>query len=220
MPKCSSLIVHLLLAIPLIGSAQVQVRLEPRHKNVFENKYLRILDVHINPGDTSLFHIHSTPSFFLRFTTTMLGEQIKGQDWSNSLRNAGGSSYNSFLNDTLIHRVANCDTVPFHVTDLEILAPYKNNRHIKPLPYEVLLENERVLAYRLSTSSIDQKMIRKRGPIIAQLVEGQNIFVHDEKSKIPKEIKKGGYLYIHPESSFYFTAPVNEKIDLVLLEIK
>ena len=61
-----------LLGIILLSSfvltAQVQVSKEPRHKKVLENKYIRLLDVNIPPGDTSLFHIHSTPSVFLHFT--------------------------------------------------------------------------------------------------------------------------------------------------------
>jgi hypothetical protein len=220
MNKNRFLILYILIAIPLIASAQVQVRLEPRHKNVFENKYLRLLDVNIIPGDTSQFHMHSTPSFFLRYTNTNVWTQTKGQDWTQSLRAPGEPSYDSFLNDTLIHRVTNSDRVAFHVTDIEILAPYHSRDQIKPLPFEVLLENEKVFAYRLSNSSMDQKIISKRGPIIAQLIEGDKILVHDEKTKKTKEIKKGGYLYIKPESSFYFTAPVDEKINLVLLEIK
>ena len=201
-------------------SAQVQVRLEPRHKNVFENKYVRILDVNIVPGDTSQFHIHSTPSFFLRYTNTNVWTQTKGQDWTQSLRAPGEPSYDSFLNDMLIHRVTNSDTVAFHVTDIEILAPYHSSNQIKSLPFEVLLENEKVFAYRVSNSSLDKKTISKRGPVIAQLIEGDKILVHDKKTKKTEEINKGGYLYIKPESSFYFTAPVDAKINMVLLEIK
>jgi len=220
MNKRQFFILYILIAIPLIASAQVQVKLEPRHKNVFENKYLRLLDVHIVPNDTTLFHIHSTPSFFLTFTNTKVGVQIKGQDWTKSQNVAGESWYQSFQNDKLIHRVTNCDTVPFHVTDLEILATYNNNRKIKPLPFEVLLENERVLAYTVNNSSFEQKVISSRGPTIAQLVDGDQILMHDEKSEETRVIKKGSYLYIKPESSFYFMVSEDEKINLVLIEIK
>ena len=63
-------------------AAQVQVSKEPRHKKALENKYVRLLDVYIQPGDTSLFHIHSTPSVFLHFTTTVVCSQIKGKEWA------------------------------------------------------------------------------------------------------------------------------------------
>lgn len=209
-----------LLIISAIAHAQIVVRKEPRHKNVLENKYLRLLDVHIAPGDTSLFHIHSTPSVFLILTNTTVGAQILGQDWTKSQEVAGDSWYNSFLNDALIHRVANCDTVPYHVTDIEILGGYSNSRKFKPLKFDILFENDRVLAYSVSNSSLNQKVISKRGPLIAQLVEGVQVVLHDARTKETRTLSKGGYLYIKPKSSFYLTTVGDEKINLVLVEIK
>jgi len=81
-------------------TAQVQVSKEPLHKKVLENKYIRLLDVWIQPGDTTLFHIHSTSSVFLQFTNTTVGIQIKGKDWAKTHNIEGSASYRSFLNDT------------------------------------------------------------------------------------------------------------------------
>lgn len=220
MNKIRFLLFFTLSILSLKASGQVLVRLEPRHKNILENKYFRLLDVHIAPGDTSLFHIHSTPSFFLIFTSNKVGVQIEGQEWTQSQNIAGESWYESFLNDSLIHRVTNCDSIPFHVTDIEILAPYQGGHQIKPLPFNLLLENEKVLAYSINNLSTDPSVISKRGPIIAQLVEGEKILSHDVETKKTKEIIKGSYLYFEPERSFYFTAPFDENINLILLEIK
>jgi hypothetical protein len=41
----------------------VAVSKEPLHKNVFENKYLRVLDVKILPGDSTLFTNMKRPQF-------------------------------------------------------------------------------------------------------------------------------------------------------------
>ena len=59
--------------------AQVHVRNEPRHHNVFENEFVRILDVHLGPGDTTLYHLHNTPSVFIIFTNTNVGSQLIGK---------------------------------------------------------------------------------------------------------------------------------------------
>ena len=45
--------------------AQPAVRNEPRHHNVFENDYIRVLDVYLAPDDTTQYHIHATPSVFI-----------------------------------------------------------------------------------------------------------------------------------------------------------
>jgi len=212
------LVASLLFFIPGVN-AQVQVSKEPHHKNVFENNYLRILDVHLEPLDTTLFHIHSTPSVTLMYTTTAIGVQNQGQNWGKGRNISGRASYSSFLNNSLIHRVSNSDTVHFHVNVIEILAPYKTGSKIEPLPSTVLFDNEKVTAYRIIDSLVNDKVFAGRGPIVAGFVEGKPIVFHDMDTKKDTTIKSGDYLYIKPESRFYFSA-VEKKTNLVLFEIK
>ncbi len=213
------LILLSLLLNSLIITAQVQVSKEPRHKKVLENKYIRLLDVRIPPGDTTQFHIHSTPSLFLQFTSTKVCIQIKGQDWIRSQNIAGSASFRSFLDDTVVHRVSNCDTVPFHVIAIEMLSSYNSKGLFTPLPFTQLFENEKAAAYQLTDSSFT-KHVSGRGPLIGELVHGNEILFHDSKRKRSIPIKNGGYLFIPPGSSFYFSAKEHEKINLVLFEIK
>ena len=202
------------------NTAQVAVREEPRHKKMIENKYIRLLDVWIKPGDTSQFHIHSTPSLFLHFTNTTVCSQIKGKDWLIAKNTAGYASYRSFDNDTLVHRVSNCDTVPFHVTDIELLSAYKSNDPIQALPLTVLFDNEKAIAYRITRSSLNKQVISNRGPMIAELVNGGDVIYYDTMKKTSTSIKTGKYLYIEPGASFYFTVNKKNEINLVLFEIK
>jgi hypothetical protein len=217
---CKFLILLSLLLNSFIIFAQVQVSKEPRHKKMLENKYIRLLDVRIPPGDTTQFHIHSTPSLFLQFTNTNVCVQIKGQDWVRSQNIAGSASFRSFLNDTVVHRVSNCDTVPFHVIAIEMLSSYNSTGLFTPLPFTRLFENEKAAAYQLSDSSFTKHVISGRGPLIAELVHGNEILFHDSKRKTSTPIKNGGYIFIPPGSSFYFSAKEHEKINLVLFEIK
>ncbi|MFZ1368936.1 MAG: hypothetical protein WAR78_01055 [Ferruginibacter sp.] len=208
----------------LIGSsaltAQVPVREEPFHQNVLENKYIRLLDVWIKPGDTSLFHIHNTPSLFLHFTSTWVCVQIKGNAWTKNKNKEGNASYSPFINESLVHRVSNCDTVPFHVTDIEILSSYKPATALKPLPFAVLLENEKAIAYRLSSTSFNGKLINGRGPMVAELVAGAEVTCYDTVNKRSTPIKAGKFLYLEPGSSFYFSTTENKETNLVLFEIR
>jgi len=55
-----------------VVTAQVQVSKEPMHKKVLENKFIRLMNVWLQPGDTTMFHIHSTPSVFLHFSNAMM----------------------------------------------------------------------------------------------------------------------------------------------------
>jgi hypothetical protein len=91
------LLIPILCMYTVVVLAQVQVRKEPRHKNVLENKYIRLLDVWMQPGDTGLLHVHSTPSLFLHFTNTAVCVQIKDKVFTKNRNTAGNASYTSFL---------------------------------------------------------------------------------------------------------------------------
>jgi len=211
----------ILLIASFAAQAQVQVRNEPRHKNVIENKYFRVLDVNIPPHDTTLQHIHCTSSVILMFTNTITAEQLKGHDWVKGKSTAGSAFYRDFSKDTVIHKVANWDTVPFHVTDIELLSAYEPNSGRKPLPFNVLFENDKVIAYRLIYSSINRQAISNRGPMIAALVTGDIVILHDTKNdKLIGGIVPKKEIYIEPGTSFYLTKTGTKEIDLVLFEIK
>ncbi len=201
--------------------AQVPVKEEPRHRPVLQNKYFRLLDVWIPPGDTSLFHIHATPSLFIELTTAKISSQIKGKKWVTTQETPGKTWYRSFVNDTLIHRVCNPDSVPFHVNDIEILSSYKKNSDsIKPLSFPILYENEKAFAYQLTNKTFSKQVIKNRGPMIAELVTGKGIIFHDLKNDRSTEIKAGKFLYIEPSSTFYFSPIGRGEINLVVFEIK
>ena len=213
-------LLSILLIVSSFVRAQVQVRNEPRHKNVLENKYFRVLDVNIPPHDTTLQHIHSTPSVILLFTNTVTAQQLKGQDWVKGQSVAGSAFYRDFSKDTVIHKVSNWDTVPYHVTDIELLSAYEPNSRRKPLPFNVLFDSDRAFAYRLIDSSIKQQTISNRGPMIAGLVTGDDIILHDTKNHKSITIKAGKETYIAPETTFYLTKTGKKEINLVLFEIK
>ena len=219
MSKKITLLVLITACCWLHAKAQVPAREEPFHKKKVENKYFRLLDVWIKRGDTSLFHIHATPSLFLQFTSTYVCVQEKGKAWAKNKNQEGNASYRSFINDTLVHRVSNCDTVPFHVTDIELLAAYKPNNLIKPLALPVLFDNEKAIAYRITASSLNNTFTG-RGPMVAELVAGDQIICYDTINRKSSKIKTGKYLYIEPGSSFYFSSDGNKEINLVLFEIK
>jgi hypothetical protein len=219
--KNHALVALIIVAIAFSSAkAQVQVRNEPRHHNVIENKYFRVLDVNIPPHDTTLQHIHSTSSVILMFTNTITAEQLKGHDWVKGKSTAGSAFYRDFSKDTIIHKVSNWDVVPFHVTDIELLAVYDPNSGRKPLPFNILFDSEKAFAYRLTDSSMNKQTISNRGPMVAGLVAGDDIILHDTKSSKSIVIKASKETYIAPGTSFYLSATGAKPIDLVLFEIK
>jgi hypothetical protein len=218
--KSFNLVFLMIFAISALAAAQVQVSKEPRHKPVLENEYVRMLDVVLPPADTTWFHIHSTPSVFLQFTGSNLATQVKDADWIKEQSEKGTVWFNPFLPDRLVHRVSNQDTKPFHVTDIEILSSYKPASGLIPMPFPVLLNNEKVFAYRVTEPFGNKQLITGRGPIIAALVEGNEVVFHDAGEKRTTKLEPGKFVYISPQHTFYFSTTDKEKINLVLFEIK
>ena len=109
------------LFLTLQASAQLPVRLEPRHRNIFENDKVRILDVRFGPGDTTLYHEHRTPSVFVTLHAVMTGGQLFGQKLSPDKDKGpdGEISYDS-LPKPRYHRVWNADKDWFQVQDIEL----------------------------------------------------------------------------------------------------
>ena len=202
-------------------SAQVQASQEPNHRPVLENEYIRVLDVWLQPGDTTEFHIHSTPSLFLHLTSTDIVTQIQDEEWILDRNVAGKASYRSFSPDVLIHRVTNRDTTLFHVTDMELLSAFNPDPKapIQPLPFPVIIDNEKAIAYRLTMQDM-QIATKSRGPMIAQLVSGNDVVYNNLKTKEYMTISPGQFVYIDAGTSFNFSSDAIGEIDLVIFEVK
>src|SRR6185436_15172752 len=113
------------------SSAQLPVRDEPRHHNVFENGSIRVLDAYIAPKDTTQYHLHNTPSVFIILANCKVSSQLLGGQPQSGANLSGSISYDS-MNTPRNHRVWNEDTVWFHVMDIELKAKIFNTK-LRPL---------------------------------------------------------------------------------------
>jgi len=131
--------------------AQPAVKDEPRHHNVFENDYVRVLDVWLAPGDTTQYHIHATPSVFIMLTSTVTGSQPAGGEPIRSASVAGSTWYDSLATQR-IHRVWNEDTAWFHPMDIELVAgkARSNEPVLKDAALELLFDEPLVRGYKLT----------------------------------------------------------------------
>jgi hypothetical protein len=198
--------VFLIAAISTAGlaaSAQiqaVQVSQEPRHHNVFENAWVRILDVRIAPGDTTLFHKHSTPSVFLVLSDTKTGSEVLVQP-PNPRSTSGNVWFESFYTGPRIHRVWNSDTNVFHTIDMELPA----SRHQKIDPpldtamYRLLFDEIPVRGYRIDLAggkSIHLSQRKAPMELIALTDPGGKVVANDSPL-----FKKGDHLFIQPRGN-------------------
>jgi hypothetical protein len=215
-----------LLILVKISFAQVPipVREEPRHHVVLQNQYLRLLDVWLQPGDTTFFHIHEIPSLFVILSKTVTASQVKGENWVQGTFTSepGHAWYNDFKNGPLIHRVCNVDTIRFHVMDIEILSNYnKSTNQISSLPFDTLFTSEKAFAYRVNFSNKeDKKLIDNRGPIVAIVVSGPGLILQNQKDKKQQEVLQGKFLWIEPGTNFSIQNNGTDETSAVIFELK
>lgn len=206
----------------ILLTAQVHVRDEPRHHNVFENEFVRILDVHLSPGDTTLYHLHNTPSVFIIFTNVKVGSQLVNQQPQHGANVSGEVSYDN-IHTPRTHRVWNDDTSWFHVMDIELTNTKEklNVPLLRDVALKLLFNEQQVNGYNLELkrpANVDLPsspggylLISKSEAVIEFKL---NNTVHN------RIIKPSHYIWIEAGKNFSVKLVGNQTADFVVLQLK
>lgn len=105
------------------GTAEdpVPVEQEPHHRVIFENQYVRVLDVVLKAGDTTLFHRHSIDNVPIILTGADNKTQFAGKDWTPTPTKAKSVGFIAGAAKPYVHRISNQGSTTYHVIDVEIL---------------------------------------------------------------------------------------------------
>ena len=206
----------------MVISAQLPVRDEPRHHNVFENEFVRILDVHLSPKDTTLYHLHNTPSVFIIFTNTNVGSQLKGGPPQKGANIKGLISYDS-LSAPRIHRVWNEDTSWFHVMDVELTSklPKGNTPRLQDPLLQLLFNEQQVNGY--STELKPGNILQLPASATGYLVISKGESVVDFKVNGTRQhriMKAAHYIWIEPGNSFLIEPNYSKTASFIILQLK
>jgi len=199
--------------------AQVAVSKEPRHHNVFENAFVRVLDVHIKPGDTSLFHKHETPSVFIVLNSVKTGSEVIVEEAKATVfQKDAFITFEGFYKSPRIHRVWNEDTAEFHVMDVEILNkdPHDNNDSLLS-PFQLLFNEKPVRTYRLNIDKDSTILLQTKTPmLIVGLTDTQQMVRVNNTSFS----KKGDFLFVPSGSPAEFTNKNKQHFSFAVLQFK
>jgi quercetin dioxygenase-like cupin family protein len=99
----------------------VPVDKEPHHHFVFQNQYVRVLDVLFPAGEASLFHTHSNDNIGIPISGDKTQSQTAGGEWSEVQDvKPGAAGFRKARGQAYTHRVRSAGKLPFHVIDVEI----------------------------------------------------------------------------------------------------
>ena len=137
-PRCISIAPGILLAVPalffvvlmacsgpkpLAAQMVVPVHEEPRHRLVHGEDRLQVLDIGIQPGDTTLFHRHDRPIAYVEIDATVVNQQVLDGPWGRVSATAtppdrppGRVSWNERYRESPVeHRVTAIGPGPFRL---------------------------------------------------------------------------------------------------------
>src|SRR5262249_52641500 len=99
----------------------VPVEQEPHHHVVFQNQYVRVLDVFFPVGEPALFHTHSNDNVSVALSGDKTKAQPWGGEWSAPAEVVPGQvGFRKAAGQPYTHRVGSAGAQPFHVIDVEI----------------------------------------------------------------------------------------------------
>jgi len=99
----------------------VPVEKEPHHHFVFQNQYVRVLDVLFPAGEASLFHTHSNDNIGIPISGDKTQSQPAGGEWSEVQDGKpGAAGFRKARGQAYTHRVRSAGKLPFHVIDVEV----------------------------------------------------------------------------------------------------
>jgi len=118
----TALLVLLLSAPRLAAQTPVPMHEEPRHRLVLTHQQVRVMDIKIPPGDTTLFHLHDLPGLYVAVSVAPVDIQPLGGPWNGTLptddpgRMAGSVNIDtSYVRQTVTHRVTNVGSQLFNL---------------------------------------------------------------------------------------------------------
>ena len=186
------------------GSRIVNIRQEPRHRTVHRDGDIYLIDVQINPGDTTLAHTHDAAIMYT-FISNGGGPQ-EGRVSSNT----------DYVAENLTHVVSNAGPNLFRIIALTNYGPpLPNLTRDRPrgMPAEPTLENEWFRSYRLELApgATTPEQEHQNPTAVVQVTDGK---VHVSRPDgITAELDQvGGWAWRDPGSPFTIrnvgTAPV------------
>lgn len=141
-----------------MGEEYVEVRDEPRHRRRFENEFVRVYDVLVPPGDTTLYHRHTQDTFYVAVNEATVRDRTWGEEEARTgTAPAGTAMCRPHLSRPLIHQVHNVGTAEMRLIGAEIKAspPVTSAEALEAAGHELTLERERLRVYELSLSPGD-----------------------------------------------------------------
>lgn len=204
-----------------IATAQIPVEQEPHHKILFENEYIRILDLNIAPDDTTLIHTHNAASVVVFLSNSTFGIQDVGEPPVETPVRPGDIIYRAYDEKPVVHTVWNPRKSMFHCLVVELLNHHsaKDNNTIISLPgIKFQWQQKLVTAYKFEVEKGKQCDIP--GSALTYLLIDFSGIATVASAGNMQSLQPGDFVFFPPQSKIIINGIDKENAGCVLLVLK
>jgi quercetin dioxygenase-like cupin family protein len=217
------------------GDPVVHMSKEPRHKVVFESGTIRVQDIQIPPGDTTLFHTHDHAVLYVPISSSRTRSQLLGQDWTGGGSAASGtpaavpaeperpgrvSSPASYVETPMTHRVSNVGERLFRLISIGNLSKGSDiaTDDVSGLAPKPELLNRYYRAFRVSlTPGLATAQHTHAWPVVVVQQTAGEVAV--EGSHSVRTSAPGAFVF-HASGSHQLKNPGSTTVDVIEVELR
>jgi hypothetical protein len=204
-----------------VANAQIPEVKEPHHKIVFENKYIRLIDLQIKPGDTTLMHTHDAASVVVFLTKSTFAIENQGQPAVKTDVEPGNTVYRNYDEKPVTHRVWILGALLFRCFVVEIKkAPFSRDTcFVLSQPgMKNSWQQKSVRVYNIDILKDQSLSLPKANcPYLLVSVSG---LINTVSSRRKKSLEPGGFVFISSQQDLQIRGTPNENSKCILLELK
>jgi mannose-6-phosphate isomerase-like protein (cupin superfamily) len=183
--------------VSTVAQSAIPIDKEPMHRLKFENEFVRLFDVLVPAGKTTLVHTHVYAGVGVRVSDASMIDELTSGEKRPFSATSGQSTFGS--GPTFSHKVVNVGTTDFRNIYVELLADTDPEKDV-PLPilsvdHVILIDNPQVRVNRLVLKPGESSKLH------THTRNGLGIIVYDAKIEITSpgtsprllDVKAGGF---------------------------
>jgi hypothetical protein len=200
--------------------AQISVHEEPQHKIIFENEYVRLIDLTLRPNDTTLEHRHNVASVVVFLTQSKVAIKDAGKPPVITEVVPGNTVFRNYGETPVLHTVWIEDTSLFRCLVVEIMHDEpveKIHVNLEDALTKLLWRQKLVDAYSLHMSTGQNRKLAKsdRAHLVICFSGKAGIEYSDKK----QSLEAGGYAFFAPNEEIHMRADQGKPAECVLLTL-
>ena len=203
------------------SSAPVPVEQEPNHHLLLKNDSLLVLRVTLQPGERSLYHIHSVDDVAVWLGHSSAAQQLPGEPEGAPVEQKPGNISLRTLHETpFTHRVHNIGPGLFDVLDVELLRRPEHPSAAVAGPVAGENPSARVYKWTLAPGGVTPMHTHERPYLIVAVTGFPLKMTAPDGQSTTHDVKPGDFHWVSTKVTHSLANAGNEQGQIVEIELK